>query len=110
MTRRSRNVSLLAATIFLLDWSGVQAFDATYNLPCIVDYNGKPPITTSCLTDINNSRGTIVETIKTHNGKSFIIENNKSDDHEWYIDRKPAERISEEPYTCYQSREVKLCL
>ena len=100
----------LALIMLLFPVNSALAFKATYNLPCMVSYDGRPPITTICVADITSTGGMTLETLKTPNGKRFIIENAPSDAREWYIDHKPAVKVSEEPYTCYQSREVKLCL
>jgi hypothetical protein len=107
-----RAVTTAIATLIILSMYATAAFAyrATYWLPCSISYKGKPPVMTHCLADIESSQRRVLETIKTRNGKAFIIQHDNSAGDEWYIDHAPATRISDEPSTCYQNEEVKLCL
>jgi len=85
------------------------AFDAMYKLPCSISYDGKPIITTNCMMSMRISKEVMVATIKTPNGRTFIIENDIADVNGWYLNHKRAEKVSDEPNTCYQNTQVKIC-
>ncbi len=101
--------ALLIATVSLLYPNAASAFKSTFKLPCMLSYNGKPPISTHCVASIDVSQRAVVEIVSTANGRRFIIENHKADIDEWYLDHERAVRISDEPITCYENREIKLC-
>lgn len=84
------------------------AFHAIYDLPCMISYDGQIPITTTCLVNVEASNDVYYETIRTRNGKSFVIQ--KTDLAKWYLDHEQAIKVSDEPNTCYQNRQVKICL
>jgi hypothetical protein len=107
-----RTVTMAIVTLIILSTHATAALAdrATYRLPCTISYKGKPPVTTDCLVDIDSSRGRVLETIRTRNGKVFVIQHDNSEGEVWYIDHTPATMISEEPSTCYQNVEVTLCL
>jgi hypothetical protein len=109
MLRQSVTTPILALIILSVHATAALADRATYRLPCTISYKGKPPITTNCLVDIENSQGRVLEIIKTRNGKAFVIQHDNSTVEQWYIDHTPATRISDEPSTCYQNKEVTLC-
>jgi hypothetical protein len=109
MLRRSATTAILILIILSVHATVVSADRATYRLPCTISYKGKPTLATNCLVDIKSSGGTVLETIRTRNGKAFIIQHDNSMAEEWYIDHAPATRISDEPSTCYQNEEVTLC-
>ena len=101
----------LEITLFFLIYVTVaSASDFAYKLPCIISYDGKPPITTNCIATIGISQGVVVETVKTPNGRTFITENDPSNLDEWYLDHDRAVKVSSEPITCYQNKQVKICL
>lgn len=101
--------ALLITMVSLAYPNVVCAFKSTFKLPCMLSYNGKPPISTHCVASIDASQRTVVEMSSTANGRRFVIENHKADVDEWYLDYERAVRISDEPITCYANREVKLC-
>lgn len=101
--------ALVITVACLLNAHVAPAFEATYKLPCIISYNGRPPISTNCLATIRMSRGVVAETVQTLNGRMFIIGNNKSDMDVWHLDHKQAVKMSDEFITCYQNQEVKIC-
>lgn len=101
--------ALLITTVSLLYPNPASAFKSTFKLPCMLSYNGKPPISTHCVASIDASQRAVVDIVSTSNGRRFIIENHKADIDEWYLDHERAVRISDEPITCYENREVKLC-
>lgn len=103
------NTALPVIIALLCYTNAALAFDAIFKLPCSISYNGKPPITTDCTASIRMSQEVVVATIKTPNGKTFNIENNISDIDEWYLNHERAEKVSEEPNTCYQNQQVKIC-
>ena len=109
MIRRPSIVALPLAMVSLFYANEAPAFKSTFKLPCMIFYTGKSPIATNCLADISDSQGVIVETVKTQNGHEFLIEKDNSSTQRWYLNRQPA-MISDEPNTCYQNQEVKLCL
>ena len=101
--------ALLIATVSLFYANAASAFKSTFKLPCMLSYNGEPPISTHCVMSIDASQRAVVEIVSTANGRRFIIESHKADIDEWYLDHERAVKVSDEPITCYENREVKLC-
>jgi len=101
--------ALLIATVSLVCANAASAFKSTFKLPCLLSYNGEPPISTRCVVSIDASQRAVVEIVSTANGRRFIIENHKADIDRWYLDHKRAIKVSDEPITCYENHEVKLC-
>jgi hypothetical protein len=101
-------IMLALSVTIIITTSRALAFQATYRLPCMIFYPGKPPISTNCVANIKESASAWVNIVKTSNGKSFIIE--KDSAAHFYLDHEPCDMVSDEPNPCYQNREVKLCL
>jgi hypothetical protein len=80
-----------------------------FRLPCTISYDGRASIATNCMLTSSMSQGSMVQRVQTPNGKTFILENDPSDNGKWYLDHEPAVKISEEPNPCYQNQQVKLC-
>jgi hypothetical protein len=109
MSHRRLGPASIIFTI-LLFYSGVAtAFEAEFRLPCMIDYRGKPEIVVTCLVRIHISKEIAVETVKTPNGGTFIIENDKSDTNKWYLDHATAVKTSDEPISCYRNDRVQIC-
>ena len=104
-------ITALPITIVSLFYThAASAFEATFELPCMISYNGQPPISTRCITSVSISQGVTVEKVKTPNGRMFIIKNNQSDIDEWYLNSERAVKTSDEPNTCYKNQQVEVCL
>lgn len=103
-----RALPIFVALLFYSD--AAPAFESLFRLPCTIAYSGQPPIETNCELQRSKSQGQLVEKIKTPNGRIFIIQNDKSDAEAWYLDRQRAAKTSDQPITCYQNQQVKLCL
>lgn len=99
---------ITTAMAFLVHATDASTSEFIYRLPCMIVYDGQPPITTSCLANISVSVNKWVEIIRTNNGRSFIIE--KTGPGQWHLDHEQAVRVSDEPTTCFQSRYVRVCL
>ena len=99
---------VLSATIFIAGGEAALAFQAIYQLPCAIFYPNEAPIVVTCVASIKASGKSWIEFVQTKNGRSFIIE--KDGSAQWYLNHKPSQKVSDEPNTCYQNREVKLCL
>jgi hypothetical protein len=110
MSYRSLGRALPIFIVLLFYSNTAPAFETRFTLPCTITYSGQPPIETSCELQRSMSQGLLVEKIKTPNGKVFIIQNDQSDAEEWYLDHQRAAEISDQPITCYQNQQVKLCL
>ena len=98
----------IAIITLLVHATAVLAFQATYRLPCMISYDGRMPITTTCLVNIGVTGDRWLETVKTENGRAFVIE--KTNTTQWYLDHERAVKVSDEPNTCYQSLQVRVCL
>lgn len=103
-----RALPIFVALLFYSD--PAPGFESLFRLPCTIAYSGQPPIETSCELQRSISQGLLVDKIKTPNGRIFIIQNDKSNAEEWYLDHQRAAEISDQPITCYQNQQVKLCL
>ena len=110
MSYRYLGRALLIFIVLLFYSDAAPAFESIFRLPCTIAYSGQPPIETSCELQRSVSQGLLVEKIKTPNGRVFIIQNDKSDAEAWYLNRQRAAKTSDQPITCYQSQQVKLCL
>ena len=80
-----------------------------FRIPCTVSYNESSPITTDCELTRSVSGAHVIARVRTRNGKSFVLHNNKLDNTKWYLNQKRATLISEEPIRCYQNEQVTLC-
>ena len=109
MLRRSATTAVLILIILSVHATLAPADRVTYRLPCTISYKGKPTLATNCLIEIESSRGRVLETMRTKNGKAFVVQHDTLKGEQWYIDHAPATRISDEPSTCYQNVEVTLC-
>jgi hypothetical protein len=101
-------LSIFAALIFYGD--AAAGFEVEFKLPCFITYNEKPSIVVTCLVTIITSKDLVVETVKTPNGKMFIIANDKTDPNKWYLDHATAVKTSDEPLPCYRNDRVQICL
>ncbi len=79
MLRRAVTTAILPLIILTMHATVALADRATYRLPCTISYKGKPPIATNCLVDIESSRRRVLETIRTRNGKAFVIQHDNSE-------------------------------
>jgi hypothetical protein len=107
MLRRSLIMVMLGATFIVAAGSATLAFQSAYRLPCMIFYRGAAPITTNCVVNITATGNSWIETVKTENGRKFII--HKDGAERWYLDHELSDKVSDEPNTCYQNRELKLC-
>lgn len=80
-----------------------------FRLPCMISSNGSPSIATDCEVSSTLERGYIVERVRTPNGKTFILESNRSETDEWYLNHQKATKVSDEPNPCYRSASVEIC-
>ena len=103
-------LAFIAALAITLVSDTALAFEATFKLPCMIVYAGKLPISTLCIASISMSNGMTIEKVKTPNDRTFIIENDKPGMGAWYLDHERAVKVSDEPNTCYQNQQVKICL
>jgi hypothetical protein len=108
MFQRLLVMFVLSMTVIITTGRATLAFQATYRLPCMIFYPGEPPISTNCVANIKASANSWVYVVKTSNGRSFIVE--KDGAAHFYLNHEPCDKVSDEPYPCYQNREVKLCL
>ena len=101
---------LMAAAIAMISICYVHAAPAsksTFRLPCMIVYDEQTPISTNCLITVELSGDVMIEKVTTGNGRSFKIE--KRNSAQWYLNHQTAIKISDEPNTCYQNRQVKVC-
>jgi hypothetical protein len=100
----------LAIPLIVVFWTNASAgSQSLFKLPCMISYNGSPSIATDCEVSSTLERGYTVERVRTPNGKSFILENGKSEIDEWYLNHQKATKVSDEPNPCYRSALVEIC-
>jgi hypothetical protein len=55
-------ITALSITIILLfNINAATAFKGTFKVPCMISYNGRPPITMLCISSISVSQGTVTK-------------------------------------------------
>jgi hypothetical protein len=110
MSHQRLGTALPIFAVLLFCGDAARAFEAESKLPCLISYDGKPSIEVTCLVTIRISKGIVVETAQTPNGRIFIIANDKSDSNKWYLDHVTAMKTSGEPISCYRNDRVQICL
>ena len=80
-----------------------------FKLPCQISYDGSPSIETECKVSSTLEHGYVVERVRTPNGKTFILESNRSETDERYLNHLKATKVSDEPNPCYRNRSVEIC-
>jgi hypothetical protein len=83
--------------------------ESVFKLPCAISYNRGPAIDTTCLVRSSMAHGFTVEMVQTPNGKTFILDNAKTDTDEWYLNHQRAAKVSDEPDPCYRNTLVEIC-
>ena len=98
-----------AILVLLLVHTHTASGQSLFKVPCAISYNESLPIETSCLVRSSMAHGIMVEMAQRPNGKTFVLENLKSDTGEWYLDHRKAVKVSGEPYPCYRNEIVQIC-
>jgi hypothetical protein len=104
------STAVLIITAFFCYGRAATGFEGNFKLPCLIYYNKKLPVAVTCAVMVTLEKGHIIELAKTPNGKTFVIENDKSDSDKWYLDHEPAVETSGEPASCYRNSQVRVCL
>jgi hypothetical protein len=100
----------LAIPLLAFGTTAVADSASLFWIPCTVAYNESSPIATDCEVTRNVSGGHVIARVRTRNGKRFLLQNDGSSDNtKWYLNHERVTLTSEQPITCYQNDQVKLC-
>src|SRR5262245_1446035 len=108
--RHQRLGAILIGLVALIAGSTpTPGFQGSFRIPCEISYRGKAPVVVICTVTIITTRGHIVETARTPNGRAFVVKNDGWDQNAWLLDHEKAVLTSKEPKPCYKNIEVQVC-
>jgi hypothetical protein len=85
--------------------------EGSFRTPCEIFYRGRAPFSVICEVTIGAIEGHVAESVKTPNGKAFVIENGRLDHNKWLLDHKNAIFTSKDKESkfCCKNAEVEIC-